>query len=194
MKTKVRKGTFETNSSTQHTLCIVKQRDDKTFQESMFRDECFADRVTVPCFFGENSMQEFCEFSENLDGTNIGELSLSEKVTLLIASNFSSGVNNFLETLEVLQDVLSTHGIDLFIDWKAVSRISQGYYQYGIFEVLCRLAADEIEDFLFSDDCQYASWSDDCGEEPEEHAALLERIRELKRNDPDRLIVLHERC
>ena len=193
MKIQARRGTFETNSSTQHTLCIVKP--DKDILKSSAFYALLPDRVTVPCFDGEDAVEELYKFEYELDGSNLGDLPLDKKVTLLVASALNLGADNLAETMAAVQEILGKIGVEIFIDWTAMSRLCRGYYQDGVFNLLNEMNLEEMEAFLLADDCQYANWCDECsGDEPEEYADLMDRIAVLRKERPDDIIVLHERC
>lgn len=193
MKIQARIGAFETNSSTNHTLCIVKPDADKLKSSAFFA--MLPDRITVPCFDGEDAVEELYKLEYGLDGSNLGDLSLDKKVTLLVASVLNLGADNFAETMASVQEILGKIGVELFIYWEAVQMLCRGYYLDGAFNLLNQMNREETEAFLLADDCQYANWCDECsGEEPEEYADLMDRIAVLGKERPDDIIVLHERC
>lgn len=193
MKIQARIGTFETNSSTNHTLCIIKPDANKLKSSAFFA--MLPDRVTVPCFDGEDAVEELYKFEYEMDGSNLGDLPLDKRVTLIVASALNLGADNLAETMAAVQETLGKIGVDLFIDWEAMHRLCRGYYQDGVFNLLNQMNQEETEAFLLADDCQYANWCDECsGEEPEEYADLMDRIAVLRKERPDDTIVLHERC
>lgn len=193
MKIQARIGAFETNSSTNHTLCIVKPDASKLKSSAFFA--VLPDRITVPCFDGEDAVEELYKFEYEMDRSNLGDLPLDKRVTLLVASALNLGADNLAETMAAVQEILGKIGVDLFIDWAAVSRLCRGYYQDGVFNLLNQMNQEETEAFLLTDDCQYANWCDECsGEEPEEYADLMDRIAVLRKERPDDIVVMHERC
>ena len=193
MKIQARRGTFETNSSTQHTLCIVKP--DKDILKSSAFYAMLPDRVTIPCYTGEDAVEDLYNLEYGLDHKEVGDIPMDERVTLLVASSLNNGADDFIETMEAIQEILGKIGVEIFVDWAAVSRLCRGYYQDGAFGMLNQLNRDQMEAVLLTDDCQYACWCDECcGEEPKEYADLMDRIEMLRKERPDDIIVLHDRC
>ena len=193
MKIQARIGAFETNSSTNHTLCIVKPDADKLKSSAFYA--MLPNRITVPCFDGEDAVEELYKLEYELNGSNLGDLPLDKRVTLLVASALNLGADNLAETMAAIQEILGKIGVELFIDWAAVSRLCRGYYQDGAFNLLSQLNQEETEAFLLADDCQYAIWCDECsGQEHKEYSDLMERIASLREECPDNIVVMHERC
>lgn len=193
MKIQARLGTFETNSSTQHTLCIVKP--DKDILKSSAFYALLPDRVNVPCFDGEDAVEELYKLEYELDGSNLGDLPLDKRVTLLVASVLNLGADSLAETMASVQEILGKIGVELFIDWEAVQRLCRGYYLDGAFNLLNQMNREETEAFLLADDCQYACWCDECSNsEPKEYSDLMERVASLGEECPDNIVVMHERC
>ena len=193
MKIQARIGAFETNSSTNHTLCIVKPDANKLHSSAFFAT--LPDSITVPCFNGEDAIEELYKLEDEMNRINLGDLPLDKRVTLLVASVLNSGASNLAETRDSVQEVLGKIGVSLFIDWAAVSRLCRGYYQDGAFNLLNGMNREEIEAFLLADDCQYACWCDEgCCPPPDEYSDLIDKIESLSKERQDDIIVLNNRC
>lgn len=193
MKIQARIGAFETNSSTNHTLCIVKPGAEKRLDDSFH--EKVPQTVNIPCFTGEDAIKKLDELEYAISGKNLGDLSLDAKVTLVIASSLDSKASDFIEKISIVQEILENNGIGLSINWNALEQLCQAYWDDGISCILDEMNRDELAAFLFSDDARYALWCDEgCCPPPDEYSELIDKIESLSKERPDDIIVLNNRC
>ncbi len=193
MKVQIRQGVFETNSSTQHTLCVVKC-DEKRFKSSAFWAS-LPRKIVVP---GPNDLKKYEGFAYDIP--HIDNLTLEEKVNILIISSLNSySVPNFLNTIMFLQDALKKFEIELCIDFQALCDISESYwYQDGIYRLIDeKFPSEYIKDFLFSADAGYASYCDEgCMKPGQEYNDLINHMGDLLKNGTpeEDILVFHNRC
>ena len=193
MKIQARIGVFETNSSTNHTLCIVRPGAEKSLDD--YFHEKVPRTVNFPCFTGEDAIKKLDELKYTIDGKNLGDLSLDAKVTLILSSSLDWRASDFIEKVTFVQDILESKGIDLRINWNTLEQLCQAYWDDGISCVLDKMDRDEIEAFLFSDDARYALWCDEgCCPPSKEYSDLIDKIELLSKERPDDIIVLNNRC
>ena len=193
MKIQIRQGVFETNSSTQHTLCIVKC-DEKRFKSSAFQVS-LPKKIMTPT---SEDLKKYEEFTHDIP--HIDNLTLEEKVNILIISSLNSyDIPGFLNIIMFLQDTLKEFGIELCVDFQTLCDISESYwYQDGIYGLIDeKLSSEYIKDFLFSTDAGYASYCDECCSEPdEEYQNLIDHMEDLLKNGTpeEDILVFHNRC
>jgi len=193
MKVQIRQGVFETNSSTQHTLCIVKC-DEKRFKSSAFYVS-LPKKIMTPT---PGNIKKYEDFAYNIP--HIDNLTLEEKVNILILSLLGSGsIENFLGGMLYIQDILKEFGVELVIDFGTLYDVSEGYWwQDGIYRLMDEKFSNEyIKDFLFSTDAGYASYCDECCSEPdEEYQDLIDHMEDLLKNGTpeEDILVFHNRC
>jgi len=192
MKVQIRQGVFETNSSTQHTLCIVRC-DEKRFKSSVFHAS-LPKKIATPT---SEDLKKYEDFAYNIP--HIDNLTLEEKVNILIISSLNSyDIPGFLNTIMLLQDTLKEFGIELCVDFQTLCDISESYwYQDGIYRLIDeKLSSEYIKDFLFSADVGYASYRDECCPEPDkEYQDLIDHMGGLLKNGtPEKdILVFHDR-
>jgi len=192
MKIQVRQSVFETNSSTQHTLCIVRP-DESRIKSSGFYAE-LPDKVVV-----DINDPEYFKQLHYQDGLDFDNLSLEDKVTILILSASSEYQSTeFIYMVSMIQEALYKYGVDLEINYKklydAIDKYGWYYDSFGF--INSNINEDNIEAFLFSIDCKYASYCDECSEEPtDEYNKLIDHIRELEKttNEKD-ILIYNDRC
>ena len=193
MKIQVRQGVFETNSSTQHTLCIVKC-DDKHIQSLEFRAS-LPKKIIAPDITNLTKYEDFA-----YEIPHINNLTLEEKVNILILALLgTNSIENFLEGMLTIQDILKEFDVELMINFRALYDIGGSYWwQDGIYRLIDEEFSNEyIKDFLFSTDAGYASYCDECCSEPdEEYQDLMDHMRGLlKTGTPEEdILVFHNRC
>lgn len=193
MKIQKRISVFETNSSTNHTLCIVRPDKGKTAVHS-------GTEITIPNFDPEDKKQlEFYEdFGWKCQESSISEYDLETKLTVLALAGLNNyDTYNFIGFMLKIQEVMTELGIHLTVDYKKLYKLADHYlYQDGIYQFIGdALSNDNIRDFLLSDDVRYASYCDEgCAEPDDEYEALENHIHELlKTYDREKLIICNER-
>lgn len=193
MKIQIRQGVFETNSSTQHTLCIVRC-DDKHIQSPEFRAS-LPKKIIAPDITNITKYEDFA-----YDIPHIDNLTLEEKVNILVISLLGwFNVGEFIDGILILQDTLKKFGVELEINFRALQKIFNEYWwQCGIYKLINdQFTFENVKDFLFSTDAGYASYCDECCSEPdEEYQDLIDRMGDLLKNGTpeEDILVFHNRC
>lgn len=193
MKIQARISAFETNSSTNHTLCIVKP-------DGIPAAELYAsvpDEITIPCFTGADAVERLDEIERNLSKQPVSSLPFGVKVTLLaISFAFSYDTHEFIGFMLLVQNILEEFGVKYEIDWRAMFDIvDHRQYAYDFCELFSELSEEEARAFILSSDCRYAVWCDECCREmPDEYSAVVNHVEELRKTDPDGFYVINERC
>ena len=176
MKVQIRQGVFETNSSTQHTLCIVKCNTDR-LQSQEFRAS-LPKKITAPDITNLKKYEDFA-----YDIPHIDNLTLEEKVNILVLTLLGTNdTENFLGGMLAIQDILKEFGVELMINFRALYEISGSYWwQDGIYRLIDEEFSNEyIKDFLFSTDAGYACYCDECCSEPDEgYQDLIAHMEDL---------------
>ncbi|MBO7441668.1 MAG: hypothetical protein J6T83_01205, partial [Paludibacteraceae bacterium] len=107
----------------------------------------------------------------------------------------SSETYVFLGKLLDVKKALAEVGVEMEVDLDALCYISDNsYFSYDEWEILNELDEKETRALLFSDECRYACWSDDCCASDDLYDALQDRIYELSKTRPNDFYVFHERC
>lgn len=188
MKIQVRQNVFETNSSTQHTLCIKKSNGD--FLNALKKVNEIGKGFTVP---SNDTISWYEQFSYK-DVVGLSDLSLVERLDILVASTLANyDRDSFLESLSMIQKFLSDIGMEMNVDFEKLYNLQNGYYwDDGLYaSVNDMISSENIYDFLFSEDCVHTSFCDECCGEPSES---VESVWERFDNMPkDGKIVLRER-
>lgn len=193
MKIQIRQGVFETNSSTQHTLCIVKCNKDR-LQSQEFRAN-LPKKIIAPDI---TNLKKYEDFSYDIP--HINSLTLEEKANILILSLMGSNSTDiFLGGMLAIQDALKEFDVELAINFRALYDISGSYWwQDGIYRLIDEEFSNEyIKDFLFSEDAGYASYCDECCSKPDQkYEDLINHCSELLNlGVPDEdILVFHNRC
>lgn len=193
MKVQIRRHVFETNSSTNHTLCMTKAHEfADTLLKLMKKDDEEHTVISVP----DMTAIDF-EFYKDLrykSIINISDLNFIERLNIVVISALSCyETSEFLGTFVILNEVLADFGIVLDIDFNKLYELSTGeYWHEGIYDTIQSLCSKEdIKHFLFSNDCHYTEWCDECSEEPcEEIEKIEDRFMSM---DEDQRIILRER-
>ena len=181
MKTQIRYCTFETNSSTNHTLCIAKQ--DKV-------PEYYKGAISIPSITEEN-LSEYERMG--YDDSILSDYNLETRVNLVVLSTMSDDTGSFIFVMKKLSNILTAVGYHVNIDWDSLFLISDCgiYWGYGLFDIMKGMSDDEISHFLFSDDVRYAAYCDECCSAPsKEYEDLMNHIEEL---DSKKTIIFHDR-
>lgn len=193
MKVQIRQGVFETNSSTQHTLCIVKC-DDKHIQSPEFRAS-LPKKIITPDITNLKKYEDFA-----YDIPHIDNLTLEEKVNILVISLLGwFNVGEFIDGILILQDTLKKFGVELEINFRALQKIFNEYWwQCGIYKLINdQFTFENVKDFLFSTNAGYASYCDEGGMElDQEYEDLINRMEDLLKNGTpeEDILVFHNRC
>ena len=187
MKRQIRQSVFETNSSTQHSLCIKKNSNIKNAIDSIKAEN---NVITVPSI-DDRSWYETMAYK---DVVEISKFSFIEKMNVLVASTLANyDREGFLESLSIIQKTLSNVGIELSIDFEKLLNLNSNYYwEYGLYEsVNTMVSGDILLDFLFSEDCVHTSFCDECcGEPTKEIEVVWERFDNMSKEDK---IVFYDR-
>lgn len=180
MKRQIRQSVFETNSSTQHSLCIKKNSNLKNVIDSIKAEN---NVITVPSI-DDKSWYETIAYK---DVVEISKLSFIEKMNVLVASTLANyDRDGFLESLSMIQKTLSDIGLEIVIDFGKFSNLNSNYYwSDGLYESINdMLNSETLLDFLFSEDCVHTSFCDECcGEPTEEIEAVWERFDNMSKED-----------
>ena len=194
MRIQVRRGAFETNSSTNHTLCIVKPDENRLKSEEFLAS--LPEKIAVPCFSKDEVIDKLNEIAVHLDDKPISDLPHDVRATIMaVAAITSSETYVFLGKLLDIKKALAEVGVEMEVDLDALCYISDNnYFSYDEWEILKELDEKETRALLFSDECRYACWSDDCCASDDLYDALQDRIYELSKTRPNDFYVFHERC
>jgi len=180
MKIQIRQSVFETNSSTQHTLCIKKN---SNFKNVINNIKSKNNVFSVPSI-DDKSWYETLSYK---DVVEISKLNFIEKLNVLVASTLANyDRNSFLESLSMIQKTLSNIGIELSIDFEKLLNLNNNYYwEEGLYEsVNTMISGDTLLDFLFSEDCVHTSFCDECcGEPTEEIESVWKRFNNISKTD-----------
>lgn len=180
MKRQIRKGVFETNSSTQHAICIKRVEDPEKII-ALLKEQ--GDVFTVPS-------NDSVSWYDNLTRKSVIDLSgfnFIEKLDILVASSLANYERDgFLGSLSMIQEALAESGVKLIVDFEKLLKLHDNYYWddglYG--SVNDMIGRSNIFDFLFSDDCVHTSWCDECCGEPDDNIkAAWKRFDDMPKNE-----------
>ena len=187
MKIQARRNVFETNSSTQHTLCIKKADGFEGFVSSLKEQ---GGVFTIPSNGSKSWYEEFTYKSI----VDISGFSFKEKLDILVVSTLANyELDGFLESISMIQNSLSELGIKVIVDFGKLVELHDNYYwDDGLYGSISNMIGkDNILDFLFSNDCAYTKWCDECcGEPGEDIEAVWKRFNDIPKEDKT---VLYER-
>lgn len=181
MKLQIRKGVFETNSSSVHTLSIQKTKMDFDWDK-----------------FGTNGVVELGKTTtkelETLLGKtvlNITELPMQTKLDLLFYSQLSKELTrDFVEGVCLITKFLNEKGFKVVLNYFNAMDNS-GYLHWmisseeGVLKTIKDNIAtyDEIESFLLSDFCVFTLWNDECcSSEPVEITLIRKTFKKMPKD------------
>ncbi len=189
MKQQIRRNVFETNSSTQHTLTLIKSKTiDSTWEK--FKKE------NPSIVVGLTLLEKVYNLSDPFV-VEMGKLSLQEKIDLLFYSTMCSyDTMSFVKNIGHLMKFFKEEGIQVRVMF---DNIMDQCDEYGwIFETESmprfindnNTSKDEIKQFIVSNECWYTSYADDCMDEPKEITNLFEQLKNIPEED---VLFAHDR-
>ena len=187
MKVQIRRGAFETNSSSQHTLVLRKTNAEESW-ESLRNSQS---EITV----GLTPLSEISELDREFVN-NIGELDLQKKIDVLFYSRFNaySPIECYREISRLVQ-MFKEESINVRLELDDVMNdenntwcITNGELVDMVYKEV-NLKAD-VEQFLFSKECYFTSYADDCGDEPKSIREIFDYVLTLP---DDEVMVAHDR-
>lgn len=187
MKRQIRRGVFETNSSTQHTLVLLKSNETDIFWKKLKAEH---PNLVV----GVTSLERIYNISDPFV-VELGKLTLQEKIDVLFYSTMCDSTANFFSNMSIFKQLFDEHGIKIDILFDKVTEYLDEYY-WTLSDGMIRFINESVttkEDFeqlLVSDSCWYTSYADDCMDEPEEISKLYESLENVPDDD---ILVAHGR-
>lgn len=189
MRLQIRRSTFETNSSTNHTLAI--RRTDNSAADKLDRSRIWT--VSV-------GSEPFSEIEKIIDHpvVNLGELTLETKLNILFWAAVSNcSTSDMLSAIDIIDRAAAKIGVKLEFSFsEAIKAVNEEYLpDYGVLAMagseLVFYEERDIIDFLLSEDVWYTCWCDECCGEPSEEIEEIEaRIESIPE---DKRLVLRER-
>lgn len=188
MKVQIRKGVFETNSSNQHSLVLRKKPDVQQSWETLRNSH---KEITI----GLTSLRDIEELECSIV-VNIGELDMQKKLDMLFYSRFGSyNAIEFCKEIGVLVKIFREEGIDIHFEFGDVLNDNAPTWCVIDGDLIGMIGSNvntkaEIEQFLFSDECFFTSYADDCMDEPDDIRKIYEYFDGLPKGE---VMFAHER-
>lgn len=187
MKVQIRRGAFETNSSSQHTLVLRKTNAEESW-ESLRNSQS---EITV----GLTTLSEINELECGFV-SNIGELDLQKRIDVLFYSRFKtySPIECYRE-ISYLVQMFKEEGINVRLELDNVLNDEDNIWCITNGELVDMIYKEvnlkvEVEQFLFSKECYFTSYADDCGDEPKSIREIFDYFLTLP---GDEVMVAHDR-
>lgn len=171
VKRQIRTCVFETNSSSQHSLCMKKGIGDRT--ENIKRlSEIANDNVITLFKTDPDTIMDMADYVMDISG-----MDMQRKLDLLSYSAIVGNTNEFIKYICYIRDMLYfNYGIDIQVEYDNLNKAADMCFYFDIFRHLSdELALDLIETFLFTDWCFYTRYDDDFGPIPKE----IEEIQDI---------------